>query len=96
MISTLMAVHLGHVHDGFMVNLHADNAKLRDRARRIVSVIAGTDMNLPTGRLLDEAGGSVKIAVLLAEGADSAQSAGRLLSCNQNLRSALKKAKASS
>lgn len=96
MISTLMAVHLGHVHDGFMVNLHADNAKLRDRARRIVSVIAGTDMDR-AGRLLDEADGSVKIAVLLAEGADSPQSAGRLLeSCNQNLRSALKKAKASS
>jgi N-acetylmuramic acid 6-phosphate etherase len=96
MISTLMAVHLGHVHDGFMVNLHADNAKLRDRARRIVSVISGADMDR-AGRLLDEADGSVKIAVLLAAGADSAPSAGRLLeSCNQNLRSALKKAKAGS
>jgi N-acetylmuramic acid 6-phosphate etherase len=96
MISTLTAVHLGHVHDGFMVNLRADNAKLRDRARRIVSVIAGTDMDR-AGRLLEEADGSVKIAVLLAAGADGAQSAGRLLeSCNQNLRSALKKAKAGS
>jgi N-acetylmuramic acid 6-phosphate etherase len=89
-------VHLGHVHDGFMVNLRADNAKLRDRARRIVSVIAGTDMD-QAGRLLDEADGSVKIAVLLAAGADGALSAGRLLeSCNQNLRSALKKAQAGS
>jgi N-acetylmuramic acid 6-phosphate etherase len=96
MISTLTAVHLGHVHDGFMVNLRADNAKLRDRARRIVSVIAGTDMDR-AGRLLDEADGSVKIAVLLAAGADGAQSAGRLLeSCNQNLRRALKKAQAGS
>lgn len=96
MLSTLMAVHLGHVHDGFMVNLRADNAKLRDRARRIVSVIAGTDTDR-AGRLLDEADGSVKIAVLLAAGAESAQSAGGLLeSCNQNLRSALKKAKAGS
>ncbi|MBX9456531.1 MAG: N-acetylmuramic acid 6-phosphate etherase [Rhizobium sp.] len=94
MISTLMAVHLGHVHDGFMVNLHADNAKLRDRARRIVSVIAGTDIDRAT-RLLDEADGSVKIAVLLAAGADGAQTAGKLLeSCNQNLRGALKKAQA--
>lgn len=96
MISTLAAVHLGHVHDGYMVNLRADNMKLRDRARRIVSVIAGTDMD-KAGRLLDEADGSVKIAVLLAAGADGAQSAGRLLeSCNQNLRHALKKAKAGS
>lgn len=96
MLSTLSAVHLGHVHDGFMVNLRADNAKLRDRARRIVSVISGTDAER-AGRLLDEADGSVKIAVLLAAGADGAPSAGRLLeSCNQNLRQALQKAKAGS
>ncbi len=37
MLSTLTAVHLGHVHDGYMVNLRADNTKLRDRARRIVA-----------------------------------------------------------
>lgn len=94
MISTLTAVHLGHVHDGFMVNLRADNAKLRDRAQRIVATISGADGDR-AGRLLDEADGSVKIAVLLAAGVDGTQSAGRLLeSCNQNLRSALKKAKA--
>ena len=29
MLSTLMAIRLGHVHDGFMVNVVADNAKLR-------------------------------------------------------------------
>ena len=94
MMSTLMAVHLGHVHDGFMVNLRADNAKLRDRARRIVSIISGADPDR-AGKLLDEADGSVKIAVLLAAGVEGSQSAGRLLeSCNQNLRSALKKARA--
>ena len=32
MLSTLAAIHLGHVHDGYMVNLIADNIKLRDRA----------------------------------------------------------------
>lgn len=96
MLSTLTAVHLGHVHDGFMVNLRPDNAKLRDRACRIVSVIAGTDVDR-AGRLLDEADGSVKIAVLLAAGAEGARSANNLLeSCNQNLRRALKKAKAGS
>ena len=39
MMSTLIAVHLGHVHDGYMVNLMADNIKLRDRAARIVAAI---------------------------------------------------------
>ena len=91
MISTLAAVHLGHVHDGFMVNLRADNAK-----RRIVSVVSETEID-QAGRLLDEADGSVKIAVLLAAGADGVQAASRLLeSCNQNLRSALKKARTGS
>ena len=96
MISTLMAVHLGHVHDGFMVNLRADNAKLRERARRMVSAIAGTDVE-QAGLLLDKADGSVKIAVLLAAGAGDTPSAGKLLeSCNQNLRNALEKAKSGS
>ena len=27
MMSTLMAIHLGHVHDGYMVNLQADNSE---------------------------------------------------------------------
>ena len=43
MLSTLAAIHLGHVHDGYMVNLHADNLKLKRRAARIVSAIAGCD-----------------------------------------------------
>ena len=94
MLSTLTAVHLGHVHDGFMVNLRPDNDKLRDRARRIVSVISNTDVE-NAGRLLVQADGSVKIAVLLAAGAAGAEAAGRLLeSCNQNLRNALEKARA--
>src|SRR5690606_33398440 len=41
MLSTMMAVHLGHVHDGFMVNLIADNSKLRGRAKRIVMAVSG-------------------------------------------------------
>ena len=41
MFSTLVAIHLGHVHDGYMVNLRADNIKLRGRAARIVAAIAG-------------------------------------------------------
>lgn len=94
MMSTLMAVHLGHVYDGMMVNLRADNIKLRERARGIVAAISGSDRDR-AGQLLDAADGSVKIAVLLAAGADGPQTAGRLLeSCNQNLRHALERARA--
>jgi N-acetylmuramic acid 6-phosphate etherase len=89
MLSTMMAVHLGHVHDGFMVNLIADNAKLRGRARRIVTAV-GDIPEEQAGRRLDEAKGSVKAAILLAAGAENLDAAERLLAGNgQRLRSAL-------
>ena len=43
LISTLAGIRLGHVHDGYMVNVVAANAKLRDRAARIVAALAGAD-----------------------------------------------------
>ena len=43
LISTLAGIRLGHVHDGYMVNVVAANAKLRDRAARIVAALAATD-----------------------------------------------------
>ena len=48
LISTLAGIHLGHVHDGYMVNVVAANIKLRDRAARIVAAIAAADE--PTAR----------------------------------------------
>jgi N-acetylmuramic acid 6-phosphate etherase len=78
MLSTLTAIHLGHVHDGYMVNLAADNAKLRERAGRMVAAIAGRDRR-EAEALLQRAGGEVKTAILLAAGADSAEAARKLL-----------------
>ncbi|PBB67479.1 N-acetylmuramic acid 6-phosphate etherase [Mesorhizobium sp. WSM4312] len=89
MLSTLTAVHLGHVHDGYMVNLLADNIKLRDRAARIVAAISGRDRD-EAARLLEKSGGAVKTAILLAAGADSADAAEKLLEgTGQRLRPAL-------
>lgn len=89
MLSTLIAVHLGHVHDGYMVNLRADNMKLHDRAARIVSAIAGCAPEDAAG-FLEKTGGSVKAAILLAAGAGDAAAADRLLaSAGQKLRPAL-------
>ncbi len=89
MLSTLAAIHLGHVHDGYMVNLHADNAKLRERAARIVAAITGRDGD-EARRLLDRSGGAVKGAVLLAAGAASAGAAEKILEgTGQKLRPAL-------
>jgi N-acetylmuramic acid 6-phosphate etherase len=78
MISTLAGVHLGHVYDGMMVNVVADNSKLRDRAARIVAQLAETN----TGQArtaLDAAGGAVKAAVLIAAGARNTATADAML-----------------
>jgi N-acetylmuramic acid 6-phosphate etherase len=78
MLSTMMAVHLGHVHDGFMVNLVADNLKLRGRAKRIVMAVSRVGEDAAAAAL-EQAGGAVKTAIILAAGADSAADAERRL-----------------
>ncbi len=67
MVSVLSAIRLGHVHDGFMVNVVADNAKLRDRAARIVSTLSGATTEV-SERALQTTGGSTKTAILVARG----------------------------
>ncbi len=68
LISVLVGVQLGHVHDGMMVNVVADNAKLRDRAARIVARVAGVDTGIARVAL-NRTNGAVKPAVLVAKGA---------------------------
>src|SRR6266702_1037296 len=67
MLSSLMGFELGHIHQGLMVNLKADNAKLRDRALGIVATIAGVS-EAKAEAALHEAGGEVKPAILIACG----------------------------
>ncbi len=89
MLSTLMAVELGHIHDGLMVNLRADNAKLRARAAGIVGRIAGVGPDAARDAL-DAAGGEVKPAVLIAAGRMAPDDAKVLLAeSHENLRAAL-------
>ena len=64
-----MAVRLGHVHDGYMVNVVADNEKLRQRACGMVEAIAGVSTKTAQ-EALHRSGGAVKAAILLAKGAD--------------------------
>ncbi|MDX3975687.1 N-acetylmuramic acid 6-phosphate etherase [Shinella sp.] len=90
LFSTLVGVHLGHVHDGHMVNLKADNIKLKGRACRIVSDISGVGLD-EAERLLARSEGSVKTAVLLAAGVEDASVAAAVLErSGQSLRRALK------
>lgn len=88
-ISTMAGVLLGHVHDGMMVNLRADNTKLKERAARIVGSIAGVDGDAAR-KALEASDGAVKAAVLVACGAtDRDDAERRLVQAGHNLRIAL-------
>ncbi|MEP2978249.1 MAG: N-acetylmuramic acid 6-phosphate etherase [Lentilitoribacter sp.] len=88
-MSTLMAIELGHVHDGHMVNLIADNEKLVQRARLMVVGISGCD-EASAEAALKESAGAVKPAVLLASGARDKETAHNILESNgQKLRPSL-------
>jgi len=71
-LSVLVGIHIGAVHDGYMVNVIADNAKLIDRAARIVAAISGRDLT-DAHDALSHTGGAVKPAILVAAGASVAQ-----------------------
>ena len=89
LMSTLMAFELGHVVDGHMVNVVADNAKLEARAARIVASLGQCDEATALA-CLNRTNGSVKLAILVAAGAADIGAAERLLdNNNQNVRSAL-------
>ncbi len=88
-MSTIMGIALGHVHDGMMVNLIADNEKLRQRAAGMVSKIASVPA-ATAQTCLTRANGAVKPAVLLAAGAqDLTEAEARLTRTKGHLRAAL-------
>lgn len=90
LLSTLTHVRLGAVYDGLMVNVQADNAKLRQRAQRIVCAITGVPIER-AAEALTLANGHVKPAALLCLGASSIAVAEDLLSRHDgNLRLAMR------
>jgi len=63
-ISTALMVGSGRVYENLMVDMRATNAKLRDRAARIVGEVTGLDRS-PAIELLERCGGEVKTALLV-------------------------------
>lgn len=63
MLSTGVMIRRGATYGNLMVNVQPTNAKLRDRARRIIMAVTGCDESAAAG-LLDEAG-SVKAAIVM-------------------------------
>jgi N-acetylmuramic acid 6-phosphate etherase len=66
MLSTGAFIRLGYVYGNLMVNVQPTNAKLVDRACRIVAQAAGVSYER-AGELLDEAGKSVRTAILMGK-----------------------------
>jgi N-acetylmuramic acid 6-phosphate etherase len=64
MISTAVMVKLGHVYGNLMVNVQPTNRKLEDRARRIIQEATGVNY-AEASELLDRAGRSVRIAIIM-------------------------------
>lgn len=88
-ITTTLFVRLGKAHDNLMVDVRATNAKLRDRAARIVAELTG----LPRERcfdVLDSAGGSAKVAIIMHRlGIDRAGAERALAAHDGSLRAAI-------
>jgi N-acetylmuramic acid 6-phosphate etherase len=88
LFSTAVMVKLGRVYRGLMVHMRARNAKLKRRAATIVGEIVGCPAS-EAARLVEQADGDVKIAVLLGLRVPSANAAKILTRHDGNLRMAI-------
>ncbi|MEP3671097.1 MAG: N-acetylmuramic acid 6-phosphate etherase [Roseibium sp.] len=88
-ISTAVMAKLGRVYRGRMVDMRVTNAKLKNRAIRIVEDIAGCDPET-AAKVLGQTNYDIKLAILTAKGADLAKAATVLDSEHRDLRKALK------
>jgi N-acetylmuramic acid 6-phosphate etherase len=92
-LSTGVMVRLGKVHGNRMVDVAVTNAKLEDRALRILVDLGGISRQVAADQLA-AANGSVKLALMMTLTGLGAQEAGNLLSDHgSSLRAALAKGK---
>ncbi|MFO8013666.1 MAG: N-acetylmuramic acid 6-phosphate etherase [Phycisphaerae bacterium] len=81
-LTTASMIRLGKVYDNLMVDLKATNAKLQDRAERILMAVTG--ITRPAARrLLERAHGEAKTAIVMHERGVTREEACRLLSEGQ-------------
>lgn len=88
-ITTALFTKLGKVYRNLMVDLKASNAKLQDRAIRIVSTLCNLDREQSVS-LLEASGNDVKVAIVMSKKSTDVKTATELLlEAGGNLRSAL-------
>jgi N-acetylmuramic acid 6-phosphate etherase len=89
LLSTLVMIRLGRVHEGLMVDVQAINAKLVERSENILRRLSGRS----SGEVRDAlacAGGNIKVAMLLLEGCSLAKANELLEQAGGMLRTALR------
>lgn len=88
MLSTAIMISLDRTYGGLMVNMVVSNKKLRARAERIVSSLAGVSKE-KAAQDLDVAENDIRTAILLGKGLDLKSSRNLLSSQGGSLRRAL-------
>ncbi len=89
MLTTGAFIRMGYVYGNLMVNVQPKNAKLADRARRIVAQAAGVTYER-AGELLEAAGNSVRAAIVMGKtGAARVEAERRLAAAGGSISRAL-------
>lgn len=89
MLTTASFIRLGYVFGNLMVNVQPKNAKLADRARRIIASAAGISHER-AGELLTAAGDNVRVAIIMARaGIDRKEAERRLAAVRGRVSKAL-------
>ncbi len=88
LFSSLVMIKLGHVYDGYMVDVLATNDKLVRRSRRMLMALTEADESTAQDAL-DRSDGHVKTAVLVVGGCSPDDARERLSAAGGDLRAAL-------
>jgi len=95
LLSTLLMIRLGRVHEGLMVDVQAINAKLIGRSENILRRLSGRSEK-EVREALQSAGGNVKKAMLILHGCTAEKADALLEQAGGRLRTALRHAGSSS
>jgi N-acetylmuramic acid 6-phosphate etherase len=89
LLTTAAMVRIGKTYGNLMVDVHTDSLKLKDRARRIISIVTDLDYD-DSDKLLQRAGWNVKAAIVMQKtGLSLSRAASRLRKANNSVREAI-------
>ena len=88
LFSTALMVRLGYVYRGQMVGMQIRSAKLRQRAERMVHELGGCTP-AEARKILRQAGGNIRLALLAARGLTAAEAEALLAHHRGDLKAAI-------